>query len=57
MEERIATAQGDAMTKRTVDATSFGEEALSDDSLQIFADANANNAAASADAPESQPAQ
>ena len=54
-------AQFDSMyerhAKRTVDATSFGEEALSDDSLQIFADTNASSAAASVEVPESQPAQ
>ena len=51
-------AMYDRHTKRTVDAPSFGEEALSDDSLQIFADTSANNAAnPSSSAPESPPAQ
>ena len=48
----------DRHAKRTVDAPSFGEEALSDDSLQIFADTSANNTAnSSSSAPESPPAQ
>lgn len=51
-------AMYDRHAKRTVDAPSFGEEALSDDSLQIFADTSANNAAnPSSSAPESSPAQ
>ena len=51
-------AMYDRHAKRTVDAPSFGEEALSDDSLQIFADTSANNAAnPSSSAPESPPAQ
>ena len=51
-------AMYDRHVKRTVDAPSFGEEALSDDSLQIFADTSANNAAnPSSSAPESPPAQ
>ena len=35
-------AMYDRHAKRTVDAPSFGEEALSDDSLQIFADTSAS---------------
>ena len=51
-------AMYDRHAKRTVDAPSFGEEALSDDSLQIFADTSANNAAnPSSSAPASPPAQ
>lgn len=51
-------AMYDRHAKRTVDAPSFGEEALSDDSLQIFADTSANNATnPSSSAPESPPAQ
>lgn len=51
-------AMYDRHAKRTVDAPSFGEEALSDDSLQIFADTSANNTAnPSSSAPESPPAQ
>ena len=51
-------AMYDRHAKRTVDAPSFGEEALSDDSLQIFANTSANNAAnPSSSAPESPPAQ
>lgn len=51
-------AMYDRHAKRTVDAPSFGEEALSDDLLQIFADTSANNAAnPSSSAPESPPAQ
>ena len=51
-------AMYDRHAKRTVDAPSFGEEALSDDSLQIFADTSANNAVnPSSSAPESPPAQ
>ncbi len=48
----------DRHAKRTVDAPSFGKEALTDDSLQIFTDTSANNVANPAPSPsESQSAQ